>query len=118
MKMKHWDRVGDDQVAHFGTHSFLFRSPVGTYVISVNEEQQDFIEVRQGDEVEYWPIERKEHCGLKFKLSGVAWPMSQIDLADYYWFELSMEPNAEIKYWGDQVLHRVDTISKATGIDC
>ena len=105
--MTDWLRIGDDEIAQYGEHSWVFRFPNGTYRLTVSEDEQDDILVQLLDKKEYWPVNRKEKSGSVFKLSGMADWVPEI-LETVCWFELIISPKPKITYWGDRIIYRTD----------
>ncbi|MCP4360633.1 MAG: hypothetical protein GY796_21710, partial [Chloroflexi bacterium] len=70
--MEKWIRIGDDEIAQFGNHSWQFSFPDGTYTITASQSEQDKISVGYYGKTEDWPIQRKEQSGTLFKISGLA----------------------------------------------
>jgi len=105
--MDDWIRIGDDDVAPFGVRLLHFAFPDGSYSISIDQSDQDNIEVQYLGKVELWPIDLKHRKGNEFRLSGSAdWTPELMD--DHCWFELFFGNEVKITYWDDRVVYRTD----------
>lgn len=58
--MASWQTIWDHEVASYGRRSITFSSAEGAYVISVNDEDQDWIYVQYNGNALRWPVYVKE----------------------------------------------------------
>ena len=100
-------RIGDDEFALFGAHYYRFAFSGGQYSIRVDQSDQNYLTVEYQGATEYWPIQWKEKKGKKFRLSGQADRVPEI-IDDLYWYELVLDAEPTITYWGDRVVYRTD----------
>ncbi|MEP2977876.1 MAG: hypothetical protein ABJO86_00225 [Lentilitoribacter sp.] len=108
--MDNWLRIGDDETAEFGSRRILFDFDGMSYVISIDQTQQDFVSVEHNGGTNQWHVCLKEYNGECFKLSGAARIVPHI-LGDLYWFELLVSKTPIITYWGDKIIYRTDRAS-------
>ncbi|WP_400087728.1 hypothetical protein [Yoonia sp. R78084] len=106
--MEQWHRIYDDETAQFGNVTWKFEFPEGDYGLTVNQSDQNFVNVNYQEATEHWPIQLKEQKGSEYKLSGMAWATPEIGLAETCWFELLISSNPQITFWGDRVIIRTD----------
>ena len=105
--MNDWVRIGDDELAPFGVQSHCFAFPHGRYLISVDQSNQNYVDVVYQGKTERWPIDLKHQKGDNFRLSGMAdWIPELMD--DYCWYELFLGKELKITYWGNRVVYRTD----------
>lgn len=107
LPMSNWNRVGDNQKAAFGLRDIVFPLADGSYVLNVNDDNQDYLICRHGESEERWEILLKESNGSDFRLSGMTHSSPGI-LEDAAWFQLVLNERPTVSYWGDQVLIRKD----------
>ena len=106
--MENWHRIPDDETAPFGKVVLKFDFPGGRYTLNVDQSDQDSVVLSYLEKIEYWHIETKWQKGDAFKLCGMAWAFPEIDLRDFYWFELYLSQHPRIVFWGDKVIFRTD----------
>lgn len=105
--MDEWIRIGDDEFAPFGKHTCLFAFQKGSYSITSDQSDQNYLTIEYQGKKELWHIMRKDKKGDEFKLSGSADWIPEI-VAKPYWYELILCNKPTITYWGDRVVHRID----------
>lgn len=105
--MAQWQRIGEDEFASYGKRSIVFAYPGGTYQVTVDDNDQNYIRMQHAGKEERWNIEIKVACNGAFRLAGVAYKTDDL-LDDTYWYELSLTSPSTITYWGNQVVARSD----------
>ena len=73
--MSDWTRIGDNDVAGFGKHTFRFEAAEGYYFVVAEESDQEFVQVSHHDNLNRWPIYLKLRQAGCFKLCGMTLPM-------------------------------------------
>ena len=105
--MSDWTRIGDNDVASFGKHTFRFEAAEGYYFVAADETDQSFVQVSHHDTLHRWPIYLKHRQAHFFKLCGMTLPIPGL-LSDGYWYEFVLGPTTTITYWGDRKIIRAD----------
>jgi len=105
--MSDWTRIGDNDVASFGRHTFRFEAAEGYYFVVADETEQAFVQVSHRDNLDRWRIYLKLWQAACFRLCGMTLPMPRL-LIDGYWYDFVLGPNTTITYWGDRKIFRTD----------
>jgi hypothetical protein len=103
--MSDWTRIGDNDVASFGKHTFRFEATEGYYFVVADETDQNFVQVSHHDNLDRWPIYLKLRQADCFRLCGMTLPRFQ---GNGYWYDFVLAPTTTITYWGDRKIFRAD----------
>jgi hypothetical protein len=107
--MSEWTTVWDHEFAGFGRRSITFRFTKGTYVVDVDDGDQDQVFVSYGNRKVPWVVFNKEVNKAEFRLSGMTWGNGDPhDEGLGYLFELTLSTSSVMRYYGDRVLVHED----------
>jgi len=56
LRWSDWTRIGDNDVASFGKHTFRFEAAEGYYFVVADETDQYFVQVSHHNDLGSWPI--------------------------------------------------------------
>jgi len=112
-----WQRVWDHEIAAFGRRSMAFAGSCGVYRVDVDEVRQDRIWIT----AERGPLPCTVSCirvrdGVH-RLEGIT-DGDGDPYGEQYWFELTLDVRAVVRYWGDHVIvhedHEIPTLGIQT----
>lgn len=102
-----WQRIPDNEAFDLGRREIRFRFPRGCYLVVWDPTLQHEVTVEFDGSKETWPLSIREADGDRARLQGMADWVPEI-LGDVCWFELVIDDQASITYWGNQVVYRQD----------
>lgn len=105
--MNDWKRVPEDEIPLYGRTFFQFSTGSSFYDISIDRSHPFDLFVKYRSDTWTWQIEKIFRLDKKFRISGIAFAEEPV-LSDTAWFELWIDENPKIDYWGNQILLRTD----------